>query len=267
MKKLFDLMKADLVTMNGGKNNMKSLLILMVVFCCGVGFCISPIGAVYCPFLIGAFFVQMLFQNEMKYHSYKLWGLLPVSRRDLVNARFMLILGLYTVLSLLFYLLMLFSLKFKLYYLFFGEDAEELDIIALLSSYSGGALTELGVFNLVYIAGFSFGLLTAAGNLRNYFRDPERLAAALSLVKVQKSRKNDYDIELLVFAVILLLWLLIVSGVLPIGPAAAVIIQLFTQLAGAANGFILGAVLVTMAVFSAVYKYICTLLEYEEKEL
>ena len=61
--------------------------------------------------------------------------------------------------------------------------------------------------------------------------------------------------------------MLIVSGILPIGPTAAVIIQLFAQLAGAGNGFLLGAVFITMAVFQAVYKYICTVLEYDEQEL
>ncbi|MDE7302131.1 MAG: ABC-2 transporter permease [Oscillospiraceae bacterium] len=267
MKKIFDLMKVDLITMNGGKNNLKIIAVLIVVFCGFTGFCISPIAGVECPFLMSAFFVPMLFRNEQKYHSGKLWGLLPVSRRDLVNARFLLVLGLYTISSLLFYLLMLISFVFKPYYLLFGADAENMDIISLLAKSSGGSLTALGVFNLVYISGFSVGLIIAAGSLRNYFNDPDSLELSLSLGKKHKARKKYHGIELSVFAVILLLWALIVSGILPIGPTAAVIIQLFAQLAGAANGFLLGAVFITMAVFQAVYKYICTVLEYDEQEL
>ena len=259
-------MKVDLITMNGGKNSMKMVAVLIVVLCGFTGFCISPIAGVECPFLMGAFFVPMLFRNEMKYHSSKLWGLLPIGRRELVNARFLLVLGLYTISSLLFYLLMLLSLIFKPYYLFFGEDAEKMDIISLLVKRSGGALTALGVFNLIYFAGFAIGMMLAAGILRNYFKDPERFELSLSLGKANKAHKKDYSIELLVFAVILL-WVLTVSGILPIGSAAAVIIQLFAQLAGAANGFLLCTVLVTMAVFSAIYAYICTVLEYDEKEL
>lgn len=266
MKKLFNLMKVDLINVNGGKSNMKTIAVLIIVFCGGMGFFISPIAGVYCPFLMGAFFVPMFFQNELKYHSGKLWGLIPIRRRDLVNARFLLIMGLYTVTSFLFYLLMLLSLVFKPYYLLFGKDAENLDIIVLLAEGSGGALTAFGVFNLIYLAGFAFGMTIAAGILRNYFKDPERMEGLLSLGKVHKARKTEYVLALFVFAV-LLLWVLIVSGILPLGSAAAVIIQLFTQLSGAANGFLLGAVLVTMAVFSAIYKYICTLLEYDEKEL
>ncbi|MDE5859654.1 MAG: ABC-2 transporter permease [Oscillospiraceae bacterium] len=266
MKKLFDLMKVDLITMNGGKNSMKMIAVLIIVLCGFTGFCISPIAGVECPFLMGAFFVPMLFRNEMKYHSGKLWGLLPISRRELVNARFLLVLGLYPISSLLFYLLMLLSLAFKPYYLFFGEDAEKMDIIALLAEHSGGALTAVGLFNLIYSAGFAIGMILASGILRNYFKDPERFELSLSLGKVNKAHKKDYRMELLVFAVILL-WVLTVSGILPIGSAAAVIIQLFAQLAMAANGFLLGTVLVTMAVFSAIYAYICTVLEYDEKEL
>lgn len=266
MKKLFDLMKVDLITMNGEKNSMKTLAVTMIVFCGGMGFLISPIAGVFCPFLMGAFFVPMLFQNELKYHSGKLWGLLPVGRRDLVNARFLMVLGFYTGSSLLFYLLMLPSLVFKPYYLLFGENAEKLDIISLFAERSGGALTVFGVFNLIYFAGFAIGMMVAAGSLRNYFKDPERFERSLSLGKIRKAAKKEYVIALSIFAVILL-FVLIVSGILPTGSVAAVIIQLFTQLAGAANGFLLGAVLVTMAVFSAIYKYICTVLEYDEKEL
>lgn len=266
MKKMFDLMKVDLITMNGGKNSMKMIAVLIVACCGFTGFCISPIAGVECPFLIGAFFVPMLFRNELKYHSGQLWGLLPINRRELVNARFLLVLGLYTISSFLFYLLMLLSLAFKPYYLFFGEDAENMDIIALLAERSGGTLTSLGLFNLVYFAGFAIGMMIAAGILRNYFRDPERFEMALSLSKIHKAQKTEYVLALFVLAVILL-WVLIVSGVLPIGTAAAVIIQLVAQLAGAANGFLLGTVLVIMAVFSAIYQYICTVLEYDEKEL
>lgn len=259
-------MKVDLITMNGGKNSMKTLIIIIIVFFGGMGFCISPIEGVCCPFLMGAFFVPMLFQNELKYHSGKLWTILPIRRRDLVNARFLLVLGLYTISSILFYLLMLLSLILKPYYFFWGEDAENMDIIMLLAKSSGGTLSVFGVFNLIYLAVFAFGMMTAAGTLRKYFKDSERIAGLLSFSKIQKTRKTEYILALLVFAVILL-WVLIVSGLLPLGSVAAIFIQLFSQLAEAANGILLGAVFVTMAVFSAIYKYTCTVLEYDEKEL
>ena len=240
---------------------MKTIFVLMFLFCGVIGFLFSPLIGLYCPLLMGAFFVSMMFQNELKYHSDKLHSLLPIRRRDLVNARFLFTTVLYTALSLIFYLIMLLALKLKIYYLIMGDDAENVDIISLLVQQSGGSFTEFGLFNLLYFAAFSFGLINMSGSLRKHFKDSKTIDLSL-----KKATKKDYVYFLLIF-VLILLWVLVVSDVLPLGSLAAIIIQLFAQLAGAANGFLLGAVLVTMAVFSAIYKYICTVLEYDEKEL
>ncbi len=261
MRKILDLMRVDLITMNGGKNNMKTILVLMLIIFGGLGFLFSPIVGLYCPMVMGGFFVPMLFHNELKYHSEKLWGLLPIRRRDLVNARFLFATTLYTALSFIFYFLMLLALNLKSYYILIGEQAEHLDFIAILVQRSGGSLTELGLFNLMYFGAFSFGLIVMTGSLRKHFKDSKTTELSL-----KKASKKEYVYLLLVLAA-LLLWVLIVSGFFPLGTAAAVIIQLFAQLVGAANGFLLGAVLVTIALFSAIYKYICTVLEYDEKEL
>lgn len=263
MKKMFDLMRIDIITMNGGKNSLKTIFVLIFVFFGVIGFLFSPLIGLYCPLLMGVFFVPMMFQNELKYHSDKLHSLLPIRRRDLVNARFLLTTVLYTALFLIFYLIMLLSLNLKVYYIFFGEYAEHMDIIAFLVQQSGGSFTELGFFNLMYFAAFSFGLFMMSDSLRKHFKNSKAIDISLKLHKITK-KEIGY---LLLILMLLLLWVLIVSGVLPFGSMALIIIQLFTQLAGAANGFLLSVVLVIMAVFSVIYKYICTTLEYDEKEL
>lgn len=263
MKKIFDLMRIDIITMNGGKNSMKTIFVLMFIFFGVIGFLFSPLIGLYCPLLMGGFFVPMMFQNELKYHSDKLWCLLPIKRRDLVNARFLFTTILYTALFVIFYFLMLLALNLKLCYIFFGEDAENMDVIALIVQQSGGSFTELGLFNLLYFSAFSFGLFFMSGSLRKHFKDNKIIDLSLKLHKVTK-KEIGY---LLLVLMLLLLWVLIVSGFLPLGTASAVILQVFMQLAGAANGFLLSTVLVIMAVFSVIYKYICTVLEYDEKEL
>ncbi len=243
---------------------MKSVAVLTILFFGGLGFVFSPLFGLFVPLMLGAFFVPMMFQNEQKYHSEKMFAVLPVGRSDLVKSRYILSIGLYVIVCIIFYLLMLLSLKLKPYYFMFGEDAEHVDVIHLLAQNSGGMMTDLGVFSLIYSVAFSFGLIVMSGSLRSYFKDSERFSAKLS-GKLKKADKKEYVYALIVFGVIII-WALIVSGILPLG-AAAVIIQLLIQLAQAANGFLLGAVFVTIAVFSAIYKYICTLLEYDEKEL
>lgn len=156
---------------------------------------------------------------------------------------------------------MLLAQKLKLSYRILDDGAGELDLIARLVRGSGGAFTELGLFNLVYFAAFSFGLIIMTGSLRNHFKDKRILEGSL-----KTTSRKEY-VYLLVIAAVGLLWALIISDVLKIGPLLMVFGQLLLELAAAANGFLLGAVLVTIAVLSAIYKKICTILEYDEKEL
>ncbi len=265
-KRLLDLIRTDLITMNGGKNNTRFLAVLLVLLFGGLGFVFSPLLGLYVPLMVSGFFVPMLFQNEIKYHSGKMFALLPIARKDMVRSRFILSVILYLAFALLFYLLMLISLKLKPYYFFLAaevETAKEIDIIRLLAELSG--MTELGLFNLLYFSAFSIGLMLVSGSLRKYFKDEKAFDATIS-GGLRKATKKDWAYALM-FLGFLLLWILIVSDILPIAPAVSVIMQLFVQLAKAANGFLLGAVLVTMAVFSAIYKYNCTIMEYDEKEL
>lgn len=261
MRKILDLIRVDIITMNGGKNNMKTILILLFIVFGVLGFVFSPIIGLYCPLVTGGFLVPMVFRSEQKYHSGKLWGLLPIRRRDLVNARFLFTTTLYNALFLVAYLLMLLSQNLRLYQLILGDGAEELDFIALLVQRSGGGFTELGLFNLLYFEAFSFGLIIMTGSLRKHFKGEKTMDFSL-----KKASKKEYVYLALIFGLILFV-VLVVSGVLPIGPAVMVFIRIFSELAQAANGFLLGAVLVTIALFSTIYKYICTVLEYDDKEL
>ena len=88
--------------------------------------------------------------------------------------------------------------------------------------------------------------------------------------EMRKTGKKENFRMLLILGVIaaaILLIAMVISGYFPLGSAAAVIIQLFVQLASAANGFLFSAVLLTVAAMTVVYKYVCTVLEYDEKEL
>lgn len=253
-------MRVDIITINGGKNNIKTLLILLFVVFGVLGFVFSPIIGLYCPLVVGGFFVSMLFQGEQKFHSDKLWGLLPIRRRDLVSARFALSITAYSALFLMIYFLMLLAQRLKIHYFILGEEADELDLIAIIAQRSGG-FTELGLFNLLYFGAFAFGLIFMTGSLRKHFKDSK--TAEMSL---KKANKKEY-VYLSLSVVLILLLILCISGVIPIGPAIYVFLQLLVQLAGAADGFLLGAVLVTTAIFSAIFKYICTVIEYDDKEL
>lgn len=260
MKKLFDLMKVDFITMNGGKNNMRMIFIFLFIFCGVFGLFITPIFGVYCPMLMGGLFVPTVFKNERKYHSEKLHCLLPIEKQDVVKARFIMIIGLYTIMSFIFYLLMILSIILKLYNLFWGEAGIDLEFLTLLAESSNGTFTKFSLFNLIYLVAFAFGMMMASGTLRKHFKDNKTMELSF-----KKITKKEYIIFLAVI-VMLIIWVMIVSGILPVGTAVLVLMQLVIQIAEAGGGFLLGAILLTMAVFYVIYKYICTVLEYEDKE-
>ena len=259
MDKIYNIIRADLITINGGKNNMRGMVILITVMFGAMGFIISPIAGIYCPFEFGCFFVPMLFQNEQKYHSEKMYSIIPIERKDLVRSRFILTTGIYTVMSLIFYILMLISLKLGLYTKFMeGEDI----IKIMLRNLSG--FSTLGFFNLIYFTSFAIGLSINASSLRKYFKDSKYINT--SLKKIKDSSKEEIFAIIFIFAVIVT-WILIVSGIIPLGSSVALILGMILQLAQTADGFLLGAVIISTGIFSVIYKYICTVLEYDTKEL
>lgn len=265
MKKIFDLMRIDLITMNGGKNNMKTMFIIMFIFFGGFGFAFSPVFGVFGAFLISAFFVPLMFNNEVKYHSEKLHTILPIKRRELVISRYVMTIGLYTIVFLLFYFLMLLSLNLKPYYAIMGEDAEHLDIIAIMVEKSGGAFTEYGYFNLLYASVYAFGLIVCTSSLRKYFKNSESVGAAMTF-NVKKADKKETAFGIFILAIIAFV-VLSITGIIPTVTAILPILMVIMQLAQAANGLLFGAMAISFAAMWAIYNYICASLEYDDKEL
>ena len=267
MRKTLDIIKVDIITMNGGKNSMRTVFVFVFIFCSVMGFVFSTTFGIICPLLIGAFFVPMVFQNELKYHSEKMYSILPIKRHDLVTARFLLAVGLYTALFLIFYLLMLLATYIKLNYIIFGDEAAiEFDRIAYLALMSDGMFTEIGLFNLLYSSAYAFGLIGSVGQLRKYFKSSEAFSGTLTFGTKKEVRRQELIAAAIVFGVMLTAFLAI-ADILPLLPLLLPILATLLQLAQVADGYMLGAVMVAISVFTAIYQYISTVLEYDEKEL
>ena len=193
-----EIIRVDRITMQGGKdNNMKLILIVCGGLFGGLGFFVSPLMGLYLPFLLAGFFVPMLFQNEIKYHSTKLWALLPIRRRDLVNARFLMVYGLYAIVSTVIYLLMVLALYLQPWRLIYtgiegsSEGVENMEIVSMLASKLG--LSPIGLFNLLFFACTALGIVWIATTLRSYFRDESIISTALQLGKSGKRKKGTME--------------------------------------------------------------------------
>ena len=266
MNKTLELIKADIITMNGGKNGMRTMFVILFVIWGVAGFAFSPIYGLIVPLLMGVFFVPMIFQNELKYHSEKLHSILPINRRDLVTARFLFVTVLFTAMFIAFYLLMLLSLKIKLNYIIFGDDAEMFDTMGLLVSLSQGMFTEVGLLNLMYFTVYMCGMIGVAGLLRKHFKDKESFSGTLTFGGKKEVRRQEMIAVFIVLG-IMLIAVLAIADVLPIIPMLLPILAAALQLAQAANGVMLSAVAVAIAIFTVIYQYVCTVVEYDEKEL
>lgn len=154
---------------------------------------------------------------------------------------------------------MLLSMQFEIYNYINGE----FDVLEVMSKNFGGGFTSLDMFNLSYFSVFSLGLIALSSSLRKYFKDRKKVTGQFSF---NKASKQECFIAILIF-VMLILMVLVISGILPIDSALVVILLLLKQIASVLNGVLLGIVMLTIGIMTTVYKYICTILEYDEKEL
>lgn len=262
MNRIRDLIRMDLITMNGGKNNMKSLAIISTLLMLLGGFFVSPLfGAVITPLTVAGFFPLMIFQNEIRYHAEKLPALLPVRRRDLVTSRFLMMTGLYAAVIVICYLVMLISMLTG----FYKQAMNGEDLLSMLAQKT--QFTEYGLFHLAVCIGAAAGLKIISITLKQYFSDSSILAAAIG-VKDQNGKKNKRRaVSSVIIIAVTILIMLVLSGLIPIGPAFSLILEMLKQLAVIADGWIFGIVVLAAAGCSAFYDYVCTVLSYDEKEI
>lgn len=260
MQKYIDLMRIDLLTMNGDKNSMRSMLILLFFGSIAGEIFLSPIFGFIGMLMVGSMIVVTWYQSQSKYHASKLFGLLPVSRKDIVTARFMLFIGLFLAMSIVMYAFMELSLVLGIHKEVTGDLQAVLDKM-------GAGIEFASACRLGFFVFFDFGMLTVASSLKGYFTNPAAFesAAGLGTATSKMSAKGALTaIVILITAIVLSLYF---SGILYLGTAGAVIMQLFTQLFTAGGGIMFGLVMITLAGFSAYYNYLCTVIAYEDTEI
>lgn len=244
-KRIFSIMRADLIMMNGGRNNLK-LIVLIMCLTFGAMTYIAPFMAILLPPLMSFFLVPMLFGNEMKYHCERLNTVLPVSRKDVADSRFLLTMSLYTGISLLFYVFM---------------------VLAVINQQHQGIILFLSSFNAPYAAAFSAGAVIISGKLRKYFSNVGKSSGEAKTGGIRKAGMKEYIRAVVVSGLLIFLFLLVFADLLPTIPLLEFVADLMRILGNAANGILLFAAFLTIAALSVTYRYICTVCEYEDKEL
>jgi len=260
MKKYLDIMRIDFMTMNGEKNSMRTLMIMVFIGSIAGELFLSPMFGFIGMIMVGGMTVPIVFSSHLKNGSEKIFGLLPVSRKQLVQARFIMFVALYIAMALIMYVFMEISLVVKIY----AELTADME--KMLASMGVGIVYN-SLCRLLFFVFFAFGMIVVGSGLKGYFSDPEAYEAMMGAgTKVQKMKPRDIII-LLVFFAALILFFLLVSGGIPFSAGFAVILQLFIQIFTVADGVLFSIVMIALSGFSAMYSYVCTVIEYENKDI
>ncbi|MBO6302787.1 MAG: ABC-2 transporter permease [Ruminiclostridium sp.] len=247
MRLYLDIIRTDIIMMNGSKNSMRPLIILMLVFGAAVGLFVDPMGTYLCMLVAGAGFVPMIFQTQDKNNCEKLYSLIPVSRKQLVTARFIFAMTSYTAVGVIMFAVMKISFAAGIYTNVGFYDA---------------LLKSLGM-SFEKVCGCLFFLFFAAGALITGILLKEWFSGNIGAAKPDPKR----IVVMLILFLALIFIMLFLSGIITLSAAAAVVMQLMVQLVTAADGVLFCALMTALAGFSAMYNYVCTVLEYDDKDI
>jgi len=256
MKNIMNIVRSDMIIRNGDKKKYIPLLISVCLFSCLLCFLVSSLYGTMFPMLFASMVVTFLFGKESKYNSRKLYSVLPVKKSDTVNSGFLSGFVIYCSVSLAVYLIVLAMLVNKLCYLVITGESEH-EMISRLSAAAG--VSETGIFNLLYAASFSFGMVLLSNQIKTGILKPAAFSG-----KIRKADSSDKRAAALGGALVVFI-LLLVSGVIKVTPLY-ILAAILSKLASLMDGMLLSGLCILIGAALSGYNYICTLLEYEISE-
>ena len=256
MQIYLDLIRTDLIMMNGAKNNLRPIIILMLALGILGGIFLDPMATFMFMFIVSAMFVPMIFEVQSKNNCERLYSLLPVTRKQLVTSRFLFVTAVYLALSIVMFAVLKISFAAGIYQNigFYDEFFKKL----------GTGLSYPEICNILFFLVFALGAALVGASLKSWFRDSDRVTMLNG--SFRKMRPKEIIITLL-FVVSYFVIILFFSGAIPLNAAALVVLQLIIQLVTVADGVMFCVLMTALAGFSVMYSYVCTVLEYDDKDM
>ncbi|MBR5363137.1 MAG: ABC-2 transporter permease [Oscillospiraceae bacterium] len=254
------LVRLDLIALNSKQKRLiPVMLILLAVGAVGAVF-VEPALMLICMLIVSGMLPGMLFRTEESSHSAKVFSVLPVERKDVVSARFLLLTASLLCISLLSGIMMQISYHI---HIFVMKDFYD-DIFSILMPDITDALKLNGFYKALFALVFMFCMGHQAKGLRKYFREGDTAAAESSLRRIGK--------KVLLPVIIILLFELVV--VLIGMPAFKVFMSVLSGLCGMIttmlklrNGLVMLLIFIAAGFGFAAYHYTAATLEYDDKEL
>lgn len=251
MKIIIDLMRVDLIALRGKKGGTFRTMVILLVMCALSGILFMPIFWAVYVFAAAALIVPMIINQEIRSEYEKTFCILPVDRKSVVFARFLLTMSLFSGISIVLYAFMKISLAAGLSQQTIDELFEIMGISASISEFH----------NVIFSVAFMIGIMVMAGKLRNYFKN--------GAVSRKNSLLRNVLKGILIYIVFMIAATLIIyaSSVPFIQTAFSLIFTILSALSQPADGALLCLTLMIAGYGMAVYQAVCAVLEYDEREL
>lgn len=251
MKIIIDLMRVDLIALRGKKGGTFRTMVILLVMCALSGILFMPIFWAVYVFAAAALIVPMIINQEIRSEYEKTFCILPVDRKSVVFARFLLTMSLFSGISIVLYAFMKISLAAGLSQQTIDELFEIMGISASISEF----------YNVIFSVAFMIGIMVMAGKLRNYFKN--------GAVSRKNSLLRNVLKGILIYIVFMIAATLIIyaSSVPFIQTAFSLIFTILSALSQPADGALLCLTLMIAGYGMAVYQAVCAVLEYDEREL
>lgn len=248
MKTILDLIRIDLIALNGKKSGVFVAMPVLFVICAIYSFFLPAFVALYIP-LFGVLLISEITNRELKADYGKTFCVVPADRKSVVLARFMLTASAVTALSLAVYCIM------RILAFFNHNYADE-----LMEIFSIGISAE-ALCNVFFSASFAVGMMIMSGSLRKHFR----YGAA--------NKKRSLLRTVLKILLVYIALMIVVSVLTYISdvPFVQTVFQLIAGIVNAlsrpAGGLLLSLTLIIIGYGAAAYNTVCAVIEYDEREL
>lgn len=252
MKRIFDLMRVDLIALGGKNKAAFTAMAVFFVICVLVVILLAPgFGTALYVLISSVVISPIIIEREIKSDYGKTFCILPADRKSVVVARFLLTALIVSGIGILMYLLMQLSSVIGLSSQSTRELFEIFGISASVSEFH----------NVIFSGAFTIGIIIMSKQMRRYFKN-----GAVS--KKNSLLRNLLKIILIYIVFITVVTVLIYASSVPfIQTAFSLIFSIFSALSQPADGLLLCLTFFVIGYGMTVYQAVCAVLEYDEREL
>jgi|GEM_PF-2566520 len=259
MKKIINLMRVDLISAKGrNKGNFFLIFALTAIFVV-LGMITEAIFMVFSIVVLGVMLVPFITMAEKTHNAGKIFTVIPTDRKSIVISRFALTTGIYTVFSVIIFILYLIMEKFSDFHT--SVISKDISNLYEVSSGFGTGIQMRAMTNSIFWLIFAVTLMIMAGQHRKYFKKGIS-SKSNSLLRSFLKFLGGIAIFYAVTAAIILIFNIDI-----LKPTLIVLVNMLIALAAPMNGLLLSIILIFIGFGFTLYQLICSVVDYEAREL